>query len=141
MLRLSSSVFAFVSLAISAPYAFAEDAVFDDGAFDDSRTIIVTGVSDGYLASNSVTATKTDTPLIDMNPNQQTNEHIRGRVIEAGLEISPVSDVADAAWKAVHGDTLHNRVGKSAHRLAFASRWIPGRLRKQVRSTLRPLGQ
>ena len=66
MLRLSSSVFAFISVAISAPYAFAEDVAFDDGASDDSRTIIVTGVSDGYLASNSVTATKTDTPLIDI---------------------------------------------------------------------------
>jgi len=66
MLRLSSSVFAFISVAISAPYAFAEDVAFDDGASDDSRTIIVTGVSDGYLASNSVTATKTDTPLINI---------------------------------------------------------------------------
>jgi NADP-dependent 3-hydroxy acid dehydrogenase YdfG len=81
-----------------------------------------------------------DTPLIDMNPNQQSNEHIRGRVMEAGLEISPVTDVAEAAWKAVHGDTLHNRVGKSAHRLAFAARWMPGRLRKMTRSSGQPLG-
>ncbi len=81
-----------------------------------------------------------DTPLIDMNPNQQTNEHIRGRVIEAGLEISPVSDVADAAWKAVHSDTLHTRVGKSAHRLAFAARWMPGRLRKMTKASGQPLG-
>ena len=82
-----------------------------------------------------------DTPLLDHTANQGTNEHIRGRVQEAGLEITPVTEVADAAWAAVHGDKLHNRVGKTAHRLAFASRWLPGRLRKQVRSTLRPLGQ
>jgi NADP-dependent 3-hydroxy acid dehydrogenase YdfG len=81
-----------------------------------------------------------DTPLIDMNPNQQSNEHIRGRVMDAGLEISPVSDVAEAAWKAVHGKDLHNRVGKSAHRLAFAARWMPGRLRKMTRSSGQPLG-
>lgn len=81
-----------------------------------------------------------DTPLIDMNPNQQSNEHIRGRVQEAGLEISPVSDVADAAWKAVHSDTLHTRVGKSAHRLAFAARWMPGRLRKMTKASGQPLG-
>jgi len=81
-----------------------------------------------------------DTPLIDMNPNQQSNEHIRSRVQEAGLEISPVSDVAEAAWKAVHGKDLHNRVGKSAHRLAFAARWMPGRLRKMTRNQLQPLG-
>lgn len=82
-----------------------------------------------------------DTPLLDHTANQGTNEHIRGRVQEAGLEITPVTEVAEAAWAAVHGDKLHNRVGKTAHRLAFASRWIPGRLRKQVRNTSRPLGQ
>jgi NAD(P)-dependent dehydrogenase (short-subunit alcohol dehydrogenase family) len=82
-----------------------------------------------------------DTPLLDMNANQGSNEGIRERVTEAGLEISPVSDVADAAWAAVNGTTLHNRVGKTAHRLAFASRWLPGRLRKQIRDTTRPLGQ
>jgi len=81
-----------------------------------------------------------DTPLIDMNPNQQTNEHIRGRVIEAGLEITPVSEVANAAWKAVHGDALHNRVGKTADRLAFAARWMPGRLRKMSKASGKPLG-
>ncbi|MFM5916124.1 MAG: SDR family oxidoreductase [Novosphingobium sp.] len=81
-----------------------------------------------------------DTPLIDMNPNQQSNEHIRGRVIEAGLEITPVSEVAEAAWKAVHGSDLHNRVGKTAHRIAFAARWMPGRLRKMTKASGQPLG-
>ena len=60
---------------------------------------------------------------------------------EAGLEITPVAEVADAAWAAVHGDALHTRVGKTAHRLAFASRWLPGRLRKETRSSARPLGK
>lgn len=82
-----------------------------------------------------------DTPLIDKTPNQASNEGIRERVLEAGLEISPVSMVADAAWAAVHGQTLHNRVGKTADRLAFAARWMPGRLRKQTRTSLRPLGK
>ena len=40
-----------------------------------------------------------DTPLLDHNPNAQSNEQIRGRVQRAGLEISPVSDVAEAAWR------------------------------------------
>lgn len=82
-----------------------------------------------------------DTPLLDKNPNQGSNEDIRGRVTEAGLEITPVDAVADAAWAAVHGDALHNRVGKTADRMAFASKWLPGRLRKQNRSASRPLGQ
>jgi NAD(P)-dependent dehydrogenase (short-subunit alcohol dehydrogenase family) len=82
-----------------------------------------------------------DTPLIDMNPNVGSNEDIRGRVIEAGLEITPVGEVAEAAWAAVHGDSLHTRVGKTAHRIGFAARWMPGRVRKQMRSSLRPLGK
>ena len=82
-----------------------------------------------------------DTPLIDMSPNVGSNEDIRGRVIEAGLEITPVSEVAEAAWAAVHGDSLHIRVGKTAHRIGFAARWLPGRVRKQMGSSLRPLGK
>lgn len=81
-----------------------------------------------------------DTPLLDHAPNRASNEDIRGRVREAGLEITPVSDVADAAWAAVHGDKVHTLVGPTARRLAFASRWMPGRLRKQVRGSSRPLG-
>lgn len=82
-----------------------------------------------------------DTPLLDHTSNQSTNEDIRGRVQSAGLEITAVGEVAETAWAAVHGTSLHNRVGKTAHRLAFASRWMPGRLRKQIRNTERPLGQ
>ncbi|MBS0480856.1 MAG: SDR family oxidoreductase [Proteobacteria bacterium] len=82
-----------------------------------------------------------DTPLLDHTANQGSNEGIRERVSEAGLEITPVSAVADAAWNAVHGDALHTRVGKTADRLAFASRWLPGRLRKQARTALKPLGE
>jgi NAD(P)-dependent dehydrogenase (short-subunit alcohol dehydrogenase family) len=82
-----------------------------------------------------------DTPLLDHSPNARSNNDIRERVTEAGLEITPVTEVAEAAWAAVNGTKLHNHVGKTAHRLAFASRWMPGRLRKQVRSTLRPLGK
>ena len=81
-----------------------------------------------------------DTPLIDMSPNEQSNERIRGLVLESGLEISPVTDVAEAAWKAVHGTVLHNRVGKTADRLAFAARWMPGRLRKMTKASGKPLG-
>jgi catecholate siderophore receptor len=50
---------------LSAPLHAEDITPFDDGG-DDPRTIIVTGSSDGYAASNSITATKTDTPLIDV---------------------------------------------------------------------------
>jgi catecholate siderophore receptor len=65
MLRLSASLITLLSASALAQPALAEYA-FDFEAYDDSRTIIVTGLSDGYLATNSVTATKTDTPLIDI---------------------------------------------------------------------------
>ena len=74
-----------------------------------------------------------DTPLLDQLPNARTNQNVRQQVTGAGLEITPVSDVAEAAWNAVHGDTLHNTVGKTAKRLQFAARWMPGRLRAMSR--------
>lgn len=82
-----------------------------------------------------------DTPLLDHNPNARTNEGIRQRVRDAGLEITPVEEVAAAAWAAVHGEKLHTTVGKTAKTMAFAARWLPGRVRKQTRSSFRPLGQ
>jgi NAD(P)-dependent dehydrogenase (short-subunit alcohol dehydrogenase family) len=62
-----------------------------------------------------------DTPLLDHAPNRASNEDIRGRVKEAGLEITPVSQVADAAWSAIHGQTLHTLVGATARKLAFGA--------------------
>ncbi|WP_341713649.1 SDR family NAD(P)-dependent oxidoreductase, partial [Erythrobacter sp.] len=82
-----------------------------------------------------------DTPLLDHTPNAQTNQGIRERVTEAGLEITPVEEVAKAAWEAVHGDRLHTTVGKTAKQMAFATRWMPGRVRKQTRNSTRPLGK
>jgi NAD(P)-dependent dehydrogenase (short-subunit alcohol dehydrogenase family) len=82
-----------------------------------------------------------DTPLLDHAPNQGSNEAIRGRVQEAGLEITPVLAVAQAAWDAVHGERLHTLVGKTARSLAFGARWLPGKVRKQARGMSRPLGQ
>lgn len=75
-----------------------------------------------------------ETPLLDHAPNRASNEDIRGRVTSAGLEITPVSEVAEGAWAAVHGKKVHTLVGKTAKKLAFAARWMPGALRKQVGS-------
>lgn len=51
-----------VLAAVSSMPVSAEEIASDD----DNRTIIVTGASEGYVAANSVTATKTDTPLLDI---------------------------------------------------------------------------
>ncbi len=73
-----------------------------------------------------------DTPLLDMTI-AGSNRSAREAVVAAGLEFTPLADVAEAAWAAVHGDKVHTLVGKTARRLAFAARWMPGRLRKQMR--------
>jgi NAD(P)-dependent dehydrogenase (short-subunit alcohol dehydrogenase family) len=82
-----------------------------------------------------------ETPLLDGTGNRKSNEQIRDRVRAAGLEISPVEDVAAAVWEAVHGDRLDYFVGKTSKRMAFAKRWMPGKIRKQMKNSLRPLGQ
>ena len=82
-----------------------------------------------------------DTPLLEHAPNAGTNSAIRENVKQAGLEITPVIEVAEAAWNAVHANKLHTLVGKSAKSMGFAARWMPGRLRKSVKNNGRPLGQ
>lgn len=73
-----------------------------------------------------------DTPLLGM-AMPGSNRTARDAVVEAKLEFTPVEQVAKAAWGAVHGDAVHTLVGKTARRLAFAARWIPGRLRREMR--------
>ncbi len=75
-----------------------------------------------------------DTPLLSHTMNARANEDIRSRVVDAGLEITPVSEVAEAAWNAVHGDKVHWLVGKTAKRMAFGARWMPGRVRRDLRA-------
>lgn len=70
-----------------------------------------------------------ETPLLDQ-PVQGSNRNVRESVIASGLEITPVSEVAEAAWNAVHGERVHTQVGKTAKKLWFAARWMPGQIRK-----------
>ncbi len=61
-LRLNSALLVLISAGLASP-ALAESAA--EGAADASP-ILVIGKADGYLAGESITATKTDTPLIDV---------------------------------------------------------------------------
>ncbi|WP_315762528.1 SDR family oxidoreductase [Sphingomonas sp. Y38-1Y] len=72
-----------------------------------------------------------DTPLLDAAV-AGSNSNARERVRAAGLEFTPVERVAEAAWRAVHGDAVHTVVGKTAERMRFAARWLPGKLRAQM---------
>lgn len=72
-----------------------------------------------------------ETPLLSATIGNRT---IRERVTARGMEITPVEDVAEAAWRAVHGNALHTYVGRTAHRLRFLARWMPNTLRKRMRN-------
>lgn len=82
-----------------------------------------------------------ETPLLNGTGNRKSNEQIRDRVRAAGLEITPVERVAEAIWDAVHGDKLDYFVGATSKRMAFAKRWMPGKVRKQLRASSGPLGR
>lgn len=82
-----------------------------------------------------------DTPLLNGTGNRKSNEPIRDRVRAAGLEITPVEEVAKAVWNAVHGDKLDYFVGATSKRMAFAKRWMPGKVRKQLRGSTGLLGR
>ena len=72
-----------------------------------------------------------DTPLLDGMAGM-SNRSIRETVTDAGLELTGADGVAQAAWSAVHGKAVHTYVGPTARRMAFAARWMPGRLRKMM---------
>jgi len=69
-----------------------------------------------------------------------TNQSGKERLEEAGVMVSPVSIIGPAAWAAVHGDKVHTPVNKMAKQLAFAARWLPGRVRKQSVSLASNMG-
>lgn len=82
-----------------------------------------------------------DTPLLEGTGHRGSNETVRARVTAAGLEITPVEEVAKTVWEAVHGTDVHYLVGKTAKKLNFAKRWMPGKIRKQQRGNAGLLGR
>ncbi len=74
-----------------------------------------------------------DTPIIEQT-QPDSNQSVKESLLEAGVEVSPVSSVPKVVWEAVHGDKLDYTVGKMAGRLLWLSRFFPGRVRKEMRS-------
>ncbi|MXO58043.1 SDR family oxidoreductase [Altererythrobacter salegens] len=74
-----------------------------------------------------------DTPLLQNTPNRTRNVKIRDAVVEAGLEFTPVEVVADTAFASMTSDQTHHLVGKTARRLKFTAKWMPGYLKKRAR--------
>lgn len=101
---------------------------------------------DGEWAPDGITVASIcpsfiETPLLDGTGNRKSNQQIRESVRAAGLEITPVEEVAKTVWDAVHGHKLDYFVGKTAKRMAFTKRWLPGMVRKQLRASSGPLGR
>lgn len=72
-----------------------------------------------------------DTNIIG-NVNAGSNMTGKETLLAAGIEISPVEIIGQAAWDAVHGNKVHTTVNKMAKQLAFSARWFPNRLRKNL---------
>ena len=88
------------------------------------------------IAVRSLMPSYIDTPLLDRPPNARQSTSMRDLVLQMGRELSTPEEVAEAAWRAAHGDKLHWVVGKTARQAAFASRWLPGRMRQTVRAMM-----
>ena len=102
-----------------------------------SEALDIEFVNDG-ITVRSIMPGFIDTPLLNRAVPGSTQTS-RDRVVASGLEFTPVEEVAQSVWDAIHGDKVHIPVGKTARRLAFALRWMPGRLRKQMKTNSRNL--
>jgi len=78
-----------------------------------------------------------DTPLLHGPANASSNRSKRESVVRAGLEFTPVEQVAQAAWDAVHGTQIHYLVGKTAKKMRIAAVLAPGYLRKRASTLMR----
>lgn len=83
----------------------------------------------GFIDTNIISA-------VDHGTNMSGKEKLQA----AGIEVSPVEIIGQAAWDAVHGDRVHTPVNKMAKQLAFAARWFPNRLRKRMLGLTNGLG-
>jgi NAD(P)-dependent dehydrogenase (short-subunit alcohol dehydrogenase family) len=80
-----------------------------------------------------------DTKIIAAVP-KDANHTFKEMLEGAGILISPISIIGPAAWDAVHGNKVHTTVNKMAKQLAFAARWMPGRLRKNKGALIEKMG-
>ncbi|MDJ0922811.1 MAG: SDR family oxidoreductase [Henriciella sp.] len=79
-----------------------------------------------------------DTPILDMGLTEGANVKMSDQLKDTGAEVYPVSVAAEAVWEAAHGKDIHYMAGKRAKQARFAARFLPGRLRKQIKQQLPP---
>ncbi|MBW8754219.1 MAG: SDR family oxidoreductase [Sphingomonadales bacterium] len=88
------------------------------------------------IAVRSLMPSFIDTPLLAGPSNHASNRPKRDIVVAAGLEFTPVEQVAQAAWNAVHGQRLHTLVGKTANKLALVAKWAPSLARRRAKKLM-----
>ncbi|MGE3692278.1 MAG: SDR family oxidoreductase [Novosphingobium sp.] len=91
---------------------------------------------DDGIKVRSIMPSFIDTPLLAGPAGANTNVSKRDSVVAAGLPFTPVEQVAEAAWNAVHGDRIHTTVGKTAAQMKLAATFAPGYLRKRARGLM-----
>ncbi|MEQ9316625.1 MAG: SDR family oxidoreductase [Henriciella sp.] len=79
-----------------------------------------------------------DTPILNMFSGDRTNVSMTDELRDQGQEVYSVELAAERAWDAAHGKETHYMAGKMAERARFASRFMPGRLKKQLMKNLGP---
>lgn len=72
-----------------------------------------------------------DTPILNAG-SAGSNVNMADTIRQDGHPVYPVEDAAKVIWEAAHGKELHYTVGKRAAQLRFASRFLPGAVRKQL---------
>lgn len=87
------------------------------------------------IAVRSIMPSFIDTPLLAIGV-AGSNATARDSVVAQGLEFTPVEQVAETVWAAARDARVHLPIGKTARRMAFAARWMPGMLRKQLGTRL-----
>ena len=91
---------------------------------------------DDGIKVRSIMPSFIDTPLLAGPAGANTNQSKRDSVIRAGLEFTPIEQVAQAAWDAVHGKQMHVLAGKTAKQMKLAAVWAPGFLRKRAKGLM-----
>jgi NAD(P)-dependent dehydrogenase (short-subunit alcohol dehydrogenase family) len=91
---------------------------------------------DDAIKVRSIMPSFIDTPLLAGPANAATNRGKRDSVVAAGLEFTPVEQVAAAAWDAIHGKRMHVLVGKTARQLGLAAKWAPGYIRRRAKGLM-----
>lgn len=76
-----------------------------------------------------------ETPILESG-SARGNQSIRDTIQAGNHVVYTAEEAAQVVWDAAHGPELHYMVGKMGKNLRFASRFFPGRIRRQMKSAV-----